>query len=103
MTSTTRFILLVLFPALVLTGCASGGPPVSDPAIGTSGRKHYGKEHEITLFGLLRGRRNEPTTREPVVGDPEYQEYLEWRRWREFKEYEKWKQENPDQVSTEGS
>jgi hypothetical protein len=84
------FGLVCLF---VLAGCASDGPPVSNPSGNVSARKHQGPENEITLFRLFRKEQGRPEAADPVVGDPEYQEYLEWKRWREFKEYQKWQRE----------
>jgi hypothetical protein len=85
--------VVLLFSSLVLFACASEGPRVDDPSVGTSGRKHYGQGHEIKLF-------SRPTPADassvPEVGDPEYQEYLEWKRWQEFKAYQEWKRQNPD-------
>lgn len=93
-----KCIGLLALAAFVLTGCASDGPPVTDPGAGVSGRKHYGKENEISLYRLLRGGGEQQRTGEPVVGDAEFQEYQEWKRWREFKEYQKWKQEQGGQA-----
>lgn len=107
MNATMRYLTSLILPVALLAGCASDGPPVSDPAQGVSGRKHYGQEHEISLYRLLRGdRRQQQSNADPVVGDPEFQEYQEWKRWREFQAYQKWKAEQeqaPTSSSSEGS
>ena len=104
MKSTMRHLTYLFIPLVVLAGCASDGPPVSDPAQGVSGRKHYGQEHEISLYRLLRGERREQQSADPVVGDAEFQEYQEWKRWREFQEYQQWKaQQEQATPPTEGS
>jgi hypothetical protein len=93
----SKSVTVALVSALVVAGCASSGPPVSNPGQ-VSGRKHQGEEHEISLRRLLHGDPPKTTSGEPVVGDPDYQEYLEWKRWQEFKEYQKWKQEQDQQA-----
>ncbi len=96
-----RLPVFALAGVLVLVGCASDGPPAANPGPSVSGRKHYGQEHEISLYKLLRGKPAETQASEPVVGDAEYQEYQEWRRWREFKEYQKWKAEQTQETTPE--
>lgn len=98
----TMATVVALAALLVLAGCASDGPPVSNPSGAVSGRKHQGPENEINLFRLFRAERGQSGAAEPVVGDPEYQEYLEWKRWREFKEYQQWQKEQ-DATSSQGS
>jgi hypothetical protein len=82
-----------LLSSFLLFACASEGPRVDDPSVGTSGRKHYGPGHEIKLFSKPKPV---DASAVPEVGDPEYQEYLEWKRWQEFKAYQEWKRQNPD-------
>ena len=92
----SRPLLIVILIAAVsfLSACASNGAPVDDPAVGKSGRKHYGEGHEIKLFS--RPKPPIESSAVPSVGDPQYQEYLEWKRWQEFKAYQEWKAQNPD-------
>ncbi|KAA3634437.1 MAG: hypothetical protein DWQ08_00495 [Proteobacteria bacterium] len=103
MKRSVRTLTLAVVAPLLLAACASDGPPVSNPSTGVSGRKHYGEEHEISLFNIFRKERGRPASASgPAVDDPEYQEYLEWKRWREFKEYQKWKEQNPGAVPPSG-
>lgn len=93
MISARPIIACLVASVLAVAGCASDGPPVSDPGKGVSARKVYGAGNKINL-GAIFGRDEPAVAREqPVVDDPEYQEYLEWKRWQEFKEYQEWKRQ----------